>query len=351
MLKATEHLLAYFKESRQEYSIVEAYCRTITLLGTQADFQAVEDFFFENYQNSYVRSLLYVLGKSSEPQQTSQRILDNCFEQGVLKEHAPEELLNLLGYFRYKPALPILKHYVFDVNDYYVNQSAVLGLLHFDCSYLQVQIKLAIEECYGKNLFKEFVPALVSKLDNKTDILAKLYELGSTIASTDCNGGIALGFALSGAEGEAYFRKVYADPYWELDAGSTGSVYWTYLGAQHLGITFKKLYEKLKATQEPKRGRHLASLLLNFLRIKINAFPKYSLVPIQVQTPETYTSIYKRLFGWENPNKSNNIHDIARKYDLEKKSYEYSLQNQAYELERLLQQKMQQEILLENIQT
>lgn len=351
MLKATQDLLNYFKESRQDYSIIKAYCRTISLLGTPEDFQAVETFFLKNFQNSYTHALVNILIRSENPHNTAQLILDTCFENNLLKENAPKELLNLLGYFRYEPALPILEHYVFQENSYYINQSAVLGILYFDCSHLQAQIKHAIEDCYGKNLFKEFVSALVAKLDNKTEILENLYTLGTTVCSTDCNGGIVLGFALSGAEGETYFRKVYADPYWELDSGATGSVYWTYAGFQHLGITFKKLYQELKNTQDPKIEKHLTKLLLGFLRIKINLNLKSEMLPIQNNASESFLSIYKRLYGWENPNKSNNITDFAKKHDIDKKSYEYDLQKEAYELERLLEQKVQEEILLQNLKS
>ncbi|MCU0437800.1 MAG: hypothetical protein MUC49_07775 [Raineya sp.] len=351
MLKATQDLFNYFKESRQEYRVVEAYCRTIALLGTPKDFQAVEDFFLENFQNSYAHSLVHLLSYSKNAQDTAKKVLDICFEKGVLKEDAPEELLNLLGYLQYEPALPILEYYTFNENNYYINQSAVLGLLHFPCTHLQSQIRQAIEECYGKNLFKEFIPALVSKLDDKTEILQNLYTLGSTICSTDCNGGIVLGFALSGKEGETYFKKVYADPYWELDASATGSVYWTYAGFQHLGIPLKKLYQELKNTQDPKIEKHLTRLLLSFLRIKINNNLKSEVLPIQNNVSESFLSIYKRLYGWENPNKSNNIIDLAKKNDIDKKSYEADLQKQAYELERLLEQKVQEEILLENFKS
>lgn len=349
MSKATQDLFSYFKESKQDYSIIQSYCYTISHLGTSEDFQMIEAFFLENFQNRYTHPFINLLIHTQNPQNTAKKVLDTCFENGVLKEDTPEEALTLLGYLKYEPALPILEHYAFNENNYYINQAAILGLLHFPCTHLQVQIKQAIEECYGKNLFKEFIPALVSKLDDKTEILQNLYTLGSTVCSTDCNGGIALGFALSGAEGETYFRKVYAAPYWELDAGATGSVYWTYAGFQHLGITFKKLYQEIKNTQDEKIAKHLTSLLLNFLRLKINVNLKTEMLPIQNNASESYLSIYKRLYGWENPNKSNNIIDFAKKHDIHKKSYEPDLQKQAYELERLLEQKVKEEMLLENL--
>src|SRR5690606_11515800 len=104
-----------------------------------------------------------------------------------LNEDFPEDILEILGQMKYEPVKPVLALYAFHTSDYYPNMSAVLGLLHFDCHEYQKQIKSSIEGILNKNLFPEYLPALVCKLEDPKKLLAQLYKSGSTTISTDCN--------------------------------------------------------------------------------------------------------------------------------------------------------------------
>ena len=203
--------------------------------------------------------------------------------------------------------------------------------MNFECGEYQNEIKSAIENCYDKNLFPEFVPALVCKLNDPTPVLEKLYELGSQYASTDCNAGIILGFSLSGEEGKKYFKKVLFDPLWETYSTSTGTVNFAYQGMKNAGINFNELYQELKYISDKEQLSNSMDVFFALMERKIN--------DPEINFDESFTDIYNLLFNRDNANESINLTDLALKTDKAE---------EVFHIETLIELKMNEEAILKN---
>lgn len=252
---------------------------------------------------------------------------------GKLNENADPILLNLLGNLKYEPVKEILFNYAFSniESDYHLQTQSILGLLNFECAeYLDI-IKTNIENCLNKNLFPEFVPALVCKLSDRTEILEQLYITGDSIASTDCNAGIILGFSLCGDDGKKHFKKALFNPNWETYSSSTGTVGYTYDGLNNLKISFSELYEEIKNLRDEKEISYSLDVFFSLLDIRIRDY--------EIQSNETFNDLYLNLFSWETSNNSNNLINLARIVELE---------NRAHEYKRKIELKMTEEIIIQN---
>src|SRR5690606_33777656 len=111
----------------------------------------------------------------------AEKIFNAVIVKNKLREDADPSILNLIGQLKYNPIKEILFQYSFskDYSDYTLQTYSILGLLNFDCSEYVDEIKIKINSCLNKNLFPEFIPALVCKLPEKAKVLDQLYELGN----------------------------------------------------------------------------------------------------------------------------------------------------------------------------
>jgi hypothetical protein len=340
MLSITPELIEILQSTNaQDSSIIDAYIRAIRQRGSAKDAQALFNFFLKNPSDYYSGYLLPIFAQFGN-QNTAKTLMELCFVNETLQAGIHEDVLHVLGRLGFVPALPILRKYAFEIEDYYLSRSAILGLLHLDCQKFENQIIAEIEKTYNQNLFNEFVPSLVCKVQKPTGILQKLYQLGNTVCSTDCNAGIILGFALSGRAGEAYFRQILFDPYWETYSSGTGTVYWTYIGVVSLGIHFADLYQVIKKNSTKIDLAYHLEVLYHLLNTKINAQGIFPLKFIDLSQMESYISIYRQLFQWENPNQRNNIIDLAKTVNLHEKYYE---------LEHLITHKIGEELILKTL--
>lgn len=333
MVQSTNDLVAYFNTGKKtDYSIVRAYVHATLNCGTRADADALLACFLEKPDDSYRAALLKVIREFGD-RSHAQQLAETCFRDGLLIENVSEEVLEVIGHFRYEPFKSVLAAYVFEEApaDYYTHRSAILGLLHFDCVEYRDLIQREIEKCYGNGLFPEFIPALVCKLEDRTELLEKLYDLGSNYASTDCISGIILGFSLCGEEGRAYFDRILFDSNWESCDGGTGAVVFTYRGLKNLGMRFSELYEQVRAVEnEPELTFYMENFLaLLELRINDEPFPG----------TESPNELFELLFSWENPNKQNPFWGLVQKSGQSDK---------AYLLEKVLIKKMTQTAILSN---
>ena len=253
-------------------------------------------------------------------------------KENKLIENADPAILEVLGALQYDDVKSILAAYVFEnsTSDYYISKSAVLGLLNFDCNEYQKEITTAIENCYQKNLFPEFVPALVCKLKDQSIVLDKLYELGSQYASTDCNAGIILGFSLSDALGRKYFKRILFDPGWETNSTATGTIHFAYLGMKYAGITFNELFQELKQNADKE---NLAYSLEVFF-----ALTERKLIDWETSHGESYVDMYDLFFHHTN-DKGDNLTDLAM---------QVNKIEEATNIEKLIEQKMLEEAVLSN---
>ena len=326
MLNTTSELIEYLKlgSSSRKICYLKSLINSILKCGDKSDADAILSHYLENpFESDY--SYLLPIFKRFGDNNSAEKIF-NVYQEN-LKDNA--EILELLGDLKYEPIKLILAELVFKNSelDYSLSRHSVLGLLSFNCDEYQNQIETAIEKCYGKNLFPEFVPALVCKLKNQKAVLEKLYELGNKFASTDCNGGIILGFSLSGKEGCKYFKQTIFNPNWETGYSGTGTTVCSYMGLKNLGITFRELYEDIKQITDKGRLKYSLKVFFALLEMKIDDF--------EIKNEETFADIHKFLFQ----RTKNNLMDLAERTDNLKK---------AYEMQKLIELKMNEEVILRN---
>ena len=333
MILATHKILEIFSSNRKpDFTIVSALVSCVEQFGNISAADVLLDCFLADPTDSYRADLLCVIDAFGDFSHT-QKLIGNCFNGKKLKKDYPTEILHTLGYIGDENSVELLLHNALYENDYYSSKDAVLGLLHFDCGEFESQILAAIEETYEKNLFNEFVPALVCKLSEPTEVLENLFKYGSTITSADCNSGVILGFSLCGKIGEEYFRKALWHPFWEANCGATGTVHWAYFGTQNLGITLSELYQEVK-NSETDALAHRLSVIEGLLKDKIGnvSSPLRFIKPIE----ESFEAIYENIFAWETPNEANNIEDLGKKL---------GHLNRFFELRRKLEFRLQDEML------
>ncbi len=243
------------------------------------------------------------------------------------------KILETLGSLKYEPLKPILAEYLFKnkENDYYTSKYAALGLLHFDCSEFQYEIQNEIEKFYGQNLFPEFFPALVCKLDNNEEILENLYNLGNEDASTDCNAGIILGFSLCGDLGSNYFQIALFNPNWEAGYSSTGTLHFTYQGLKYLNISFKELFQEVKNRESENEQSYALQTFLELLGKRIE--------DVETNPQESLVNLYNLFFSRTSENVVITLNELSEKFDKTE---------QVDELQKLIELKMEEEIILKN---
>lgn len=333
MLNTTIELIEYLKlnQSERELAIVGSLVNSIIKCGTKNDAEAVLTQYLTNPSDFHYSSLLPIFKKLGD-NSIAEQIFNVSIFKNELRENADPKVLAVLGHLKYSPIKPILAGYIFSEKEtnYYVSKYAVLGLLNFDCSEYQSEIETEIEKCYGKGLFPEFVPALVCKLKNRNLILDKLYESGNDFASTDCNAGIVLGFSLSEEQGRPYFKRVLFDRNWETSSTGTGTIHFAYQGLKNLGITFKELYQEIRSISDERDLKYYLDVFFALLKKRVD--------DMEINKKECISDIYITLFKWKNENESDNIIDLASSVDME----------EVYEIEKLIELKMNEEIILRN---
>lgn len=339
MVKTTAEIIEHLKRDQQarDSTILASLVNSVLKCGDKSDADRLLPQFLSDPQDFHHALVLPVFKKFGD-RHHARALFEACIGSGKFDPQTDAEILEVLGSLQFEPVKQLLVNYAFVETDYYLSRHAVLGLLHFDCGELQDTITGEIEKCYGRNLFPEFVPALVCKLRDKTATLEKLYELGNTTASTDCNAGIILGFALSGKEGEWYFRQALFDPAWELFSGATGSVYQAYRGLHFLGITFRELHQHLKQISDPQTLDYALTMLLSLLEMKI--------MDRENTGPESFADLYQSLFKWTE--KKDNLIDLCQKANPTRAFGFANKEEDAYRLEKLVGLKMDEENILKN---
>lgn len=334
MLKTTKELIEYLQleKSSRESSIICSLVNSILICGNRTDADAILTQYLTNpfdFDYSFLMPIFKTFGDDTFAEQ----IFNISIQQNQLNENADSEVLEILGHLQYAPVKQILANYIFEskVTDYYILKSSALGLLHFNCDEYQNKIEIEIEKCYGKNLFPEFVPALVCKLKSRKSVLDNLYKLGSEIASTDCNAGIILGFSLCGEEGKEYFKRVIFDQNWETNSTGTGTIHFTYQGLKNLDISFKELFYEIKTITDKVKLDYCLAVFFALLKMRIE--------DIEINKKEPFTAIYTLLFKWKNNKKDYNLIDLAEIV---------GKMDEAYEIKKLIEMKLNEEAILKN---
>ena len=332
MLKTTSELLNYrrLNPAERNTTLISAMVNIIVKYGSKSDAEVLLPQYLTNPQD-FDHSYLLPVFKKWGGTPVAEARFRVAFLGDRLKADADPEIMEVLGHLQYAPVMPILADFLFKekTTDYYISAYASLGLLHFDCSGLQKEIKESIEDCYGKNLFPEFVPALVCKLKDRQQVLENLYELGNTTASTDCNAGIILGFSLCEEEGIPYFMKILFDPDWETGSSATGTVQYVYKGLKNLEISFKTVYEYMISASDSVNES--LDVFFALLRKRIN--------DPDLHHPESFADLYTLLFTITTGSQNSALTDLAE---------HAGKRGEADELENLLLLKVNEEVLLKN---
>jgi len=332
MLKTTKELIGYLQPGNEAKNgtIVNCLVNSILISGDMEDADQLLDQYLLHHTDFHHSYLLPVFKKFGD-HSFAEKIFNLSIHQGKLMENADPDILELLGCLHCEPIRSILANYAFGnfEHDYYRSKSAILGLLNFDCSEYESAIKEELIKCYHKNLFPEFIPALVCKLKDRNAFLEPLFELGNDYASTDCNAGIILGFSLCGQEGEKYFKRLLFDPNWETYSGGTGTLYYTYKGLRNLGIRFTDLFFTIKKLTEPNQLAYSLNVFFALLEKRIDDYEETQ--------DETFADIYSTLFKWNN--ESHDLTDLAGKVNKE---------DEANRLQRTIELKIIEEAIVKN---
>lgn len=343
MITQTKHLITYLNiASHPDYRIIDSYVRAIDQLGTLEDLQTLLELFLQQPDNYQYASLLIPIKKRGNISMANM-LVEHCLDNCLLKEGISENVLDCLVWLKHPQAEEILwRHFHYEKSDYAMHCSACIGLLHFDLSANQEVIIRAIEKCIGNNLFDEFVPALVCKVTNVTkrdELVERLYESGNTVTSTDCNGGIVLGLALSSGKGETLFRKLFWDEHWEIQGGGTGTDTWAYTGLQYLQISIQDLCRQIQKNidnqQSDEQTIHQLRVLKSMLSWRTSR--PHSLLQFSPSFTDSLLNIYTSIFSWSSPHKDDSLAGLASKLTQGELNF-YSERDQ-------LQLKMDQEVL------
>ncbi|EAY31262.1 hypothetical protein [Microscilla marina] len=319
MITQTQHLITYLKTSvHPQNSIISSYAKAIEQLGDQEDLQALLELFLQQADNYKYQALLSPIKRRGN-KAMADALVEHCFDHFLLKEGITEKVLDCITWLKHPQAEEILwRHFHHEKANYSMHQAACIGLLHFDLSAHQGVILKAIEACVGKNIFDEFVPALVCKITDiakRNELAERLYESGCTITSTDCNGGIVLGLALSPGRGEELFKKLFWDEYWEVQGGGTGTDTFAYTGLQYLQITIQDLCKQIQADidngQDDQQTIHQLRVLRSMLSCRIRR--SYSLLKFSPVFTDSLLNVYASVFSWSTPHKNDSLAGLASK--------------------------------------
>ncbi len=334
MIRSTQKLIEYLKTEKDKrvYATIRSYVNSILKLGSRDDANLLLDVYLASPYDVDLSELLRLFFQFGDVS-FAEKIFQHVIIKDSLDEDADPKLLELLGKLKYEPVKKVLVNYALSNTDfnYYLKKHSALGLLNFDCSEYLDAIRTSIESCLDRNLFPEFVPALVCKLPNKAELLEQLYNSGDSIASTDCNAGILLGFSLCGEEGKKYFMNALFNPNWETSSSSTGTVYYTYQGLNNLGITFRGLFEEIRNLKERQKISYALEVLFSLLDVRISDY--------ESETIESFGDLYESLFRWENREFSDNLIDISQTVEME---------SRAHACGEKIEMKMTEEAILQN---
>lgn len=329
MLTVTQKLIQHLHQEIKDIKYISACVYAILRQGAQADSKALFEHFVSLPLEFYSTCLLPIFEHWADEEMIA-RLAERYFREKELIEENYPEILALLAKLNFLPIKDILVKYALNNNphcDYYLQKHAALGLLALDCSDIQGEILSSIEATYHKNLFPEFVPALVSKLSDKTQVLSRLFDTGKQYSSTDCNAGIILGFSLCGEEGRPLFEKVCRDPDWEADSLATSTGYYTYQGFKHLKIPLCSFYDQLLSIEDAAVQTYALKILLTAIELSLNALPG--------QTLDTFCTLHQHCFTAEE-----SLQTLTKKLEVKK---------DIYALKRMIEMKMREELIFETL--
>lgn len=313
MLKATRFLIESATGARRISWPVEHACtRAVIRRGSIDDAAALLEAFLAApaERGRLLDALMFVADE-----RMARAVLKACCDGRGLREGMPAKVLHLAGYHGLVEAQPMLWGYAsgdpdFEAdNEWDANAAAVRGLLHLPCDGLKEEIADAIHECVGESLFPEFLPALAAKTGDAA-MVDTLWEIGEG-ASTDCNGGVLLGFAMFGEKGRARLEQAMWSPHWEAFDTGTGSVGALFDAMCVLRMPLGDVYEQWKRRLEEGGDQTQGVFLLtNLLRTRLrHSHTGLRFAPHPV---DDAVAVHERLFAWSTPHRDDSFGALVR---------------------------------------
>ncbi len=320
MIQPTKQLMELFhSEAPVDTSIIQSYCDVIAQYGQRDDAAILLDWYMKHPADSQYISLLRVVMRCGDLELAA-ALYEHSFQDGKLKDDAPDGILHILAYMGYPLATP----YVVDCVSS-SDQDACLALLHMPYNEHYAPLIDLFDQIYGEALFPELLPALCVKWVAAEKIVPKLLDWGKQ-ASTDCNGGLVLGIAMYGAEQKETMKQILWDSDWELYSNGTGGHWWAYMAMPLVELTFAELILDLKytfsseqrvagvlngvptsdATEKLKESaEHCFEVLYSLLQLKLEGTSH----PLRYVTAnqESMLELYQQLFAWSTPHVDDSI--------------------------------------------
>lgn len=317
MIKATAELLRQHR-SGERIEYCNPLIDVVSQFGSREDSEALLDIFIQTQHHE----LLEPVSRYGDSE-IARKLFEASISEGKLKEDYPSETLLALSYLGHPELESILMGYFASIHevdmDWDFHRAVCLGLLNYPCTGYEDLILRQIEQCLDKSLFPEFIPALAIKT-NDPDIAGRIYHHGNTLASSDANAGIVLGLALYGDKHTDLFRSIIWNERWEAGETGTGTAWYTTMGMSYLKITIKELYQDILADVEAGIDERVIKdklwVMHGLLHMKLSGWgsPMYWIRCIE-PLGESFTSIYRELFKWRNPDRDDSIVGISKACD------------------------------------
>ncbi|GGJ06131.1 hypothetical protein [Paenibacillus hunanensis] len=326
MIEPTKRLIELFRsEVPLDSSIIQSYCDVIASSGDADDAKVLLEWYKKHAEDWQYVPILQVVMRCGDMELAAE-LYAYSFEQGRLRENAPDGILHILAYMGY----PLPSEYIVDCvvsND----QDACLALLHMPYDHHYSRIVELFDQMYGQALFPELLPALCVQWAPEEQMVPKLLAWGKQ-ASIDCNGGLVLGIAMYGPAQKDQIKQILWDTDWELYSNGTGGHWWAYMSMPLVELTFAELIQDLKhafglkdkvdrddqerivrnggqaadASDPSKRSaEHCFDVLHSLLQLQLEHVPH----PLRYVTPnrESMIDLYQQLFAWSTPHVDDSI--------------------------------------------
>lgn len=344
MVTATHKLINQLEnnENDQNSNMIDTFISIILSIGGEPDMQLLLNHYLKNpfnYENIKLLPIFEKFGNNNTANEIfNYTIINNRLIDEENNNLFGSKILETLGNMKYIPAKNTLIYYAFQTDENYnyeLNTSSILGLLNFDCNDIEEKIISEIEKTYNKSVFPEFIPTLVCKVNNKTVILERLFELCNYYSFPSYCGGIILGFSLCDEIGKNYFLKSIFNEKCEVGSGSLGHMKYVFKGIINLGINFTELYEIVYKEEDKGKALYSFTVFINIIKFRI-VHPN-----IQNNKLETLDEILELFFDYDSK-----LHKLLSKLTYE---YEYFVELDC--LEELIKIKMREDLILELLNT
>lgn len=328
-----------------QHSLLPLYTDLVTKYGTVEDADYLLPLFVQTKEVQLLKPL-----QACGNYATADTLFQQAVEKGTLKAGFPPQTFKALGYLQHAATEDVLLEYYKGLftskGDWDLHVAVCLALLNYSCAGYETIIQHEIEKCLEEWLFPELIPVLACKTGDET-LLKKMYEHGSTKASSDASAGLLLGMALYGPNGKELFKKAIWNEAWEAGSASTGNRQYAMMGMGYLQLSFAELLADATVLVKDGNGRltypfFLLESLLEANLAKPVVYDVRSIPP----PPETFAQVYQTIFE---PEDGNSIFQLVRTH-VQDERIKQNLESYFEQLQTLYKLKATHELEIECLQ-